>query len=277
MTSKLYRIFRKIYFILWSKAFFRMGNSHLPAQTARKRRIPFMGRTAFLRPSESDAARVSELISGIYFVHSYLHNNLKSIGPTVLLDIGANIGLSSLSLMEEFPSIKTVIAVEAEKENYNVLKKNFRLWAQLNDGVSLDAIHGICSSSSSHRMMELSSIAEVTNSNTASGTFRFDVIHEVSPDTKATESNAIAISEIIENIDESATIIVKIDIEGGEEYLFAEANDWVRRVAFITIEMHDRYDESLNGSSTNFIKTLANHDFAIVPEKDVLHCYRRPT
>lgn len=58
-------------------------------------------------------------------------------------------------------------------------------------------------------------------------------------------------------------LLVKIDIEGAEEYLFRSDTEWMDAFPLIIIELHD-WLYPFSGSSRNFIKALARHDFDFV-------------
>ncbi len=102
IAKKLYQAYKNIYFIVWEKKHSKKGNIHMPAKTAAIKKIPFRQEKVWLRPTMSDFSRVREFINEIYFEDCYLHSSLKAMKPNTLIDIGANIGLSSLSLMKEF-------------------------------------------------------------------------------------------------------------------------------------------------------------------------------
>ena len=58
-------------------------------------------------------------------------------------------------------------------------------------------------------------------------------------------------------------LIMKIDIEGGEEFLFASNTDWISLFPVIIIELHD-WMLPWSGSSSNFFRCLANREFDVV-------------
>lgn len=91
---------------VWIKQNSQSGNVHLSIDNATCKKIPFHDKKVWLRPTSSDVARVQEFLANLYFKNSYLHERLTAENPTTLIDIGANIGLASLSLTEEFSSIK---------------------------------------------------------------------------------------------------------------------------------------------------------------------------
>ena len=113
----------------WKKQNSLQGNIHLSVDDAECKKIPFREKKVWLRPTFSNVSRVHEFLVNEYFRESYLHQRLIAEMPTTLVDIGANIGFASLSLGSAFPSIKKVIAVEADVQNFSVLEANFKLWA----------------------------------------------------------------------------------------------------------------------------------------------------
>ncbi|MDB2504008.1 FkbM family methyltransferase [Gammaproteobacteria bacterium] len=203
-----------------------------------------------------------------------MHDALRVSKPTILIDIGANIGLSSLSLIEEFNSLKKVIAIEAEEENFGVLQSNFRLWSKRFPNLLLEPMHAVATSDGDAKMTEQTSLAELTGNNSASGTFRFEADSTDKP-LNSRVLSSISIQDLFDSFGPNESIIVKIDIEGGEEYLMRQNTDWVRAASFITMEIHDHFHPVMLNSSKNMIKILADANFAIKPSDDVLHCYNR--
>jgi FkbM family methyltransferase len=264
-----------MYLNVWRRFNSRAGNVHLDKHAARLKKVPFTNVKVFLRPTESDVARVSEFLGSIYFNDSYLHAALKQTAPQVLIDIGANIGLSSLSLLREFPSIRKVIGVEAEQKNFEILKQNYELWSGIYPHINFQCIHGVATSSGDDLITQLDSLSEMTGKNSASGTFRFDAKGATEFEAASGTLKAISVSGLFNTIARRSGVVVKIDIEGGEEYLLSKNVDWIELCSFITIEIHDRYHETMINSSRGIMKVLATGDFAISPEKDVLHCFNR--
>jgi hypothetical protein len=55
-------------------------------------------------------------------------------------------------------------------------------------------------------------------------------------------------------------LILKIDIEGGEDALFNGNTIWLDKFPLVIIELHD-WMLPFSGSSRNFIKSVAQYDF----------------
>ena len=275
MNKALFKIIKQAYLYIWKKIWLSSENIHLPAKMSQKFNIPFSSSEAFLRKSSSDAGRVSEYISEIYQKDSYLHDALKDSRPSILIDIGANIGLSSLSMIHAFSSLKRVIAIEAEVENYRILKRNFELWEQKYPSIEFSAIHAVATNDEAIVMKPAKSLGELTSKNSVSGTFRFVKSDSLISKDGQEQCKSISINKIFDDISVSENIIVKVDIEGGEEYLFSSNTNWIKRCSFITMELHDRFHPKLINSSKNTIKVLSRGDFALAASEDVLYCYNR--
>ena len=171
---------------------------------------------------------------------------------SVIVDVGANIGLATYSLVNEFKSLKKVIGIEAESLNYGMLEANYKQFNKMSlDRIVFEPVHALASNYSGSYVAPKKSINEFDKKTTSSGTFRF------SPTLKPTKNDvgirSISLGEILskKNIEEG--IIVKIDIEGGEKYLFEKNHDWLKKVLYVTIELHDRYGIGLVDSSKNFL------------------------
>ena len=226
----------------------------------------------YIRKSYSDLVRVKEVEAGIYngdnVFLKILNTNIK---PTVLFDFGANIGLSSLSMINSIHSIDTVILVEAEEQNFQVMKKNCLLWGEISD-IKFHPVHGMISGKSE----AFKQVASLQKGNSISGTFMYESLDE-SVDINSHSANfSITPSSLIEKYKLKDEIIVcKIDIEGGESGLFTGDTTWIDDVAYFTIELHDRFDFRCKHSSVNVLKAIIKHDFAVVPGVDTLFCFNR--
>jgi hypothetical protein len=69
-------------------------------------------------------------------------------------------------------------------------------------------------------------------------------------------------------------LILKIDIEGGEDALFNGNTDWLSKFPLVIIELHD-WMLPFSGSSRNFIKAVAQHDFDFVYRGENVFLFNR--
>jgi FkbM family methyltransferase len=177
-------------------------------------------------------------------------------------------------LVEEFKTIKRVIAIEADPKNFSILKANFDLWrGSLSKEIEWVSINAVAACGATEKMVRTNSLADITGKNSASGTFRFNSIPKNKNESNL--ENVVAIVDLFKETEEHEKIIVKIDIEGGEENLFKRNTDWLKRCFFLTTEIHDGIHPVMVNSSKSLIKSIANLNYAFDASEDVLHLYNR--
>lgn len=272
----IYKALRRVRDALFFGPLIKIKNEHLNAEMAEMKRIGD-GCYAHLRPSASDSARLQEFYGNIYFVQNYLSLRVLDKSPKVLFDVGANIGLSSLSLSKVIGSIRDVVGVEAEYENFSVLSKNYSLWSK-KGLISFLPIYAIAADDSVSRSV---SVSRLSGGTSASGTFSFSLASDDVPDFTADSpeikcsSDIVSLGELFQkHLGAGECAVIKVDIEGGEDALFRMDCSWLAKTAYLTIELHDGF--GLPTSSRNVLKALVEYDFAVIPRDDVLHCYNRP-
>ena len=260
--------------IKWKNENSTAGNTHLSFDKAKCKSIPFRDDKVWLRPTFSDTARVQEYLNDIYFRKNWLHDVLLKLKPTLLIDVGANIGLSSLSLIKEFSSLKKVIAIEAESKNFGLLKANFDLWSSKYSNIDWVALNAVATSSEGAKIRKTQGLFDVKKGHSVSGTFKYELANECLSHEQNFEKT-VSLKSIIDSISQDQRIVAKIDIEGGEQHLFEADTEWLKRCHFLTCEVHDGFHPIMLNSSRNMIKAFVDHDFVIVPSNNLLHCYNR--
>lgn len=259
-------------------------NLHMAATSAQKYKLS-SGLTVYKRPSFSDHARVHEFETSIYSVDADLFDKVKFLNPQLLVDIGANIGLSSLALATQFPSVVSVVGVEAERENYLVLEQNYKLWEETlphlngySKSITFSPVYAIATSNNVNQTF---SIGKLPGGLSASGTFTFSQTQDIHDQSSVPENSqvqfsndTVSLNSIFDNhLDSGHYAVVKVDIEGGESELFSDTASWLSKTVFMTAEIHDCM--GVPNSSRNLLNKLAQYDFAIIPREDVLHCFNR--
>jgi FkbM family methyltransferase len=189
----------------------------------------------FIRGNTSDRLVASQ----VFYTKDYdISTNFK---PKVIIDCGANIGLASLYFKSKYPE-STVIAIEPEINNFNLLVKNMANYSNftaVNKGIWSESCH-----------LEI-----ISGEDNLPWSFQVKQIEE------QTDSSVEAISllDIIKKYDLKEIDILKIDIQGAEENLFEKnAEKWLPYVKIIIIELHDRF---LPLSSRPFYKVLSEYKF----------------
>lgn len=196
------------------------------------------------------------LTTDINTFYSILFNKEYNINfkeePKIIIDLGANIGLSSIFFLNKFPESK-VIAVEPEKSNYEMLVKNISNYSN-----AILYNKGIWNKNATLKIKD--------NGN---GKWGFSVFEVLEKDENTID--AISISEIIKQNNIKQIDILKIDIEGAEIELFSENFDmWLSITKLIIIELHDWMRE---GCARQFFKTIVKYNFELSHKGENLICY----
>jgi hypothetical protein len=86
--------------------------------------------------------------------------------------------------------------------------------------------------------------------------------------------DAIDMNSILQkfNAEDYSPLLCKIDIEGGEEYLFRENCNWVDRMPLIIIELHDWMLPGAN-NSRNFFAAISQRRFDVIYRGENLFCF----
>lgn len=165
------------------------------------------------------------------------------------IDAGANIGLFSVLCKIKNPAAK-IIALEPEKENFEMLKENTKGYdgiVCLNNGIWYrDAFCKVEASrckANEHMMSD--------------GAFW---ISECSKEDSGA-CRAYSLETIMNRIDSEDNIVLKMDVEGAEEKIFETNNlDWVKRCRLIVCETHEWLFEG-NCMGSNIINILTQMNF----------------
>ena len=140
-----------------------------------------------------------------------------------ILDLGANIGLSTLFFLRKFPET-SIISVEPDVNNFKVLRKNTRNYENvkiINIGIYgkncalylVDVGEG----EASYRVLEFSK--------------GYRVINEIN----CIDISALKLRYGIEQLD-----IIKMDIEGSESSCLIDySHDWLNHTKYLLVEIHE--------------------------------------
>jgi FkbM family methyltransferase len=173
------------------------------------------GSTVFLRAGTTDAKVFEEVfVDRIYAPFAKLVK-----GPTVLVDLGANVGLSALFL-ERRLELDRVIAVEPDLDNLQALRRN------LDDNLSAP-----CESIQAFAGAERG-FAAVLDAGYGAWGLRMG---------EAAESGipVLPLEEIAPRV--PGGVLLKCDIEGAERFLFPRIEAWDHLVSFIILELHTEF------------------------------------
>jgi len=166
-------------------------------------------------------------IHGEVFEQNYYHFELPC-PPTTILDLGANIGMTTIYFHRCFPNAE-LACVEPMPGNLSVLRENLRL-----NAVKATAISGAVHPTDGRLMMEVA---------------RKDYGHRVAKPCETSgeqyiEVPAISVPTLLRMLKWNRISLLKIDIEGHERVLLSENASWLDLVDAICIECHNDFSSN---------------------------------
>lgn len=171
-------------------------------------------------------------------IRSTYNNIISSAKKCLIIDCGANIGLSTRYFAVEFPDA-TIIAIEPDLNNIEIAKTNCKSFR------NIEFIHSAVGS--------IDGFVSISNANAEPNSFRT---------VKSYSNNDIpmvAINKLLDKYSDHQLFLTKIDIEGFEDELFSQNTDWVEKSYVLIVELHD-WMLPTEANSRNFLKTVANLD-----------------
>ena len=175
----------------------------------------------------------------------------------LIIDCGANIGLSAVWFARQFPDAQ-IVAVEPAADNIEVAKQNLRTYP------NVTLLHGAVWDRPARLM-----ISDMTAAPMA---YRVIESQDVAPEPSNNALKTFAISELMHMAGAHEALIVKIDIEGAEAALFRSNTEWVSRTHLITIELHD-WILPKQRTSAPFIRSFAKLDFDLLQRGENLFVF----
>jgi FkbM family methyltransferase len=173
-------------------------------------------------------------------------------GVNLIIDCGANIGLSAVWFLNSYPKAK-VLAIEPDPQNFTLLQQNL---LHYRDRVIL--IHGA--------VWNASEPVVIANPNGSSWSLKV---------TKAARSEVAqvqgyTIPDLLEIANANEGIVLKVDIEGAESQVFSESAPWLDRFDHIAIELHGEK------ARTIFMNAIEHYAFNVTEERELTICKRQP-
>ena len=230
-------------------------------------RVPGLARPLWLRPAAKDLAifqqvfvkREYDLAHAAQYRHVQgVYRDMLARGERpLIIDCGAHVGFSALWFRRTFPEA-VIFAVEPNPENAAVFRRNLEGEA----GVTLFA-GAVWNTPGSLRLTDAAAGMAGRRA--------------VSADDAGQGGDvaAITIAEILERTGATRALIVRIDIEGGEEALFGGDTPWLDNVEMLVIERHD-WLYPWQGSSDGFFAQLGRRRFDRLFRGENMFCFRRP-
>ena len=207
------------------------SNKHLKSVKIKRmrRKIYFRGK--------ADIGVMSHFWKPLYHIECTKPNKQLAI-----IDAGANIGDETIRFQHFHPNA-TILAIEAEQDNFSVLKKNFQ------ETPNVHCYHKAL-------WYETTTLSLSKNSD-SNESFR------VNEETKqaALQVGTITIPELMQTHQLNEIDIIKLDIEGAEKALFSyNTDEWISKVNVFIFEIPD-YDNP--GTTRLIFEKLAAMNFNV--------------
>ena len=174
------------------------------------------------------------------------HNEQSKTLPSLIIDAGANIGASAVYFSKIYPNT-IIFTVEPDISNWHLLEKN-------TNGLNVFNFNGAIADVDGELIFE-----DPGRSDWGFMTKRISESDKTPSEKKLKSISPLSIlaHKACQNTN---PLILKIDIEGGEDALFNGDTAWLSKFPLVIIELHD-WMLPFSGSSRNFIRSLAQHDF----------------
>lgn len=178
-----------------------------------------------------------------------LYSSLLKNGTPLILDLGANVGLSSLYFAKNWPEAR-IVAVEPSDGNIDAMSENVARFPNI---TPIRA--GVASRDGAIR---------ITNPSGRTCEFRTELAKAGSDGATIP---AVSVASLIALVPDAAyprPFIAKIDIEGAEDELFSSNTEWVELFPIIVLEPHDWLFPQ-RAAVKNFLGTISRYerDFVI--------------
>ncbi len=149
--------------------------------------------------------------------------------PKSVLDLGSNIGLTSLWFWKHY-GVEKVVAIEAEPANAEMVRLNFL--SNAITGKVLSVAVGASSGWAFFSCQRASNIGMLVMDTT-----RSDI------DGDRIEVPVVTIRSLLEQFEGHAVDLIKMDIEGAEHAIFGGEIEWLNRVGALIIEVHPEHGD----------------------------------
>lgn len=209
--------------------------------------VPKLGGTVWVRPASTDLAILDQIALSPYLPLD------PHDPPATIVDLGANIGLSTLYFKMAYPKAR-IVAVEPDAANFAMLQRNTERLA----GVR-------CVQAA---IWPTDGWIDLERDGLGSSGFRANANSTGSGDTRALSIPTLMREHDLDRID-----LLKVDIEGGEMDLFTAPDiKWLEQVEKISLEPHDHIRP---GATQAFFKFLSGSGWNVEVYNNALMCRRQ--
>jgi FkbM family methyltransferase len=143
--------------------------------------------------------------------------------PKLIVDAGANIGLSAVFFANRYPSA-AIVAIEPENSNLRVLKVNVAPYPQIK---TMEAA-----------LWRENREISLFDSGQGNDSFQISEASEFDSSCKG-RVTGVTVDAIMRRMGMDFIDLLKIDIEGAEKEVFENCSQWIDNVGVIMAELHD--------------------------------------
>jgi FkbM family methyltransferase len=181
------------------------------------------------------------------FYDSLTQENKKPL----IIDAGSNIGASVVWFAARYPLSK-IAAIEPNRKNCELLIRNC-------SGIDYELFSGGIGCTDG--------VMYIDDPGFSDWGFRLT-------EAGSEEVRVISATNLIHSLATETTIpfIMKIDIEGGERYLFEKDSEWVNRFPLLIVELHDYMLPGISASNS-FLKCISRFHFDFVIRGENVFCF----
>jgi FkbM family methyltransferase len=214
--------------------------------------IPLQSEPIYLRKGTSD---IAVFVSIFAFNEFNINFDVPSGG--VIIDCGANIGVSTVYFASKYPQA-TILALEPNRANFEICQKNTQNFK------NIVCLHAAIWKDNCELFLQ--------NPQDEDWAFQYKDRQDSNTisSPKGDKVLAFSVPTLIEKYNLKKIDIMKIDIEGGEKDLFSsDSLNWMNIVRNLIVELHD---EIVPGCSHAFYSSLNRFNFkqSISHEKIVI-------
>lgn len=217
-------------------AFYDWLGRHRPGKVRVRVRLQGMHRRFMVRLGSSDLRTLSSV-----FKRKQYSLPLRR-KPEVIVDAGANIGLSAIYFARRFPSAR-IFAIEPAPANFKLLVRNVRAYPNI---TPIRA--ALWKADTSIRV----------SPDPANGR-GYDAYHALRRgDAEGMTVPARTLSSLMDEYGLSRIDLLKVDIEGSEREMFQNPSAWIGHVETIVLEEHER---RFPGCGSSFFRAVSEFGY----------------
>jgi FkbM family methyltransferase len=234
------------------------------APTLRSADVEGIGRV-WLREGTSDYAVLEQIFHTEEFnistapqfawIRAAYERMLAAGEPPLVVDCGANIGLSALYFASRLPEAK-IVGIEPARDNVELARKN----TGQNPLIEIieAAVH------------DTAAALEITDPGAEKFAYR---VRETQA-RSATSVETVTIGDVMERYGATRNLIVKVDIEGGESALFRSNIGWLDRTDLLIVETHDWLFPG-QGTSGTLFSAISGRNFEVIHKGEYISFFFR--